>query len=153
DYFLKKYSVQYNKPPIDVSPETMRLLVDYDWPGNIRELENLIKRAVVLGTEAPIRKEIVHGVAMAAQRLLATDLRRSPPGTTAPAHGRVPANGSRSASAGETGAASSTHSAPLTPREIAAAAAESGNYSLKEASRTAAREAERELILRMLQQT
>ena len=55
-YFLKKYAVRYNKPGVDVSPETMGLLADYDWPGNIRELENLIKRAVVLGTEAPLRQ-------------------------------------------------------------------------------------------------
>ena len=40
--------------------------MEHDWPGNIRELENLIKRAVVLGTEAPIRKEITHCIAMAA---------------------------------------------------------------------------------------
>src|SRR5207248_10752495 len=58
DYFLKKYSVQYNKPHTDVSADTMRLFMDHDWPGNVRELENLIKRAVVLGSEAPIRKEI-----------------------------------------------------------------------------------------------
>ena len=40
-----------------------------------------------------------------------------------------------------------------TPTEIACAAAEAGNYSLKDISRTAAREAERELIFKMLQQT
>jgi DNA-binding NtrC family response regulator len=40
-----------------------------------------------------------------------------------------------------------------TPTSIAAAAAEAGNYSLKDISRTAAREAERELILKMLQHT
>jgi DNA-binding NtrC family response regulator len=45
------------------------------------------------------------------------------------------------------------HSGPLTPTEIACAAAEAGNYSLKDISRTAAREAERELIFKMLQQT
>ena len=41
----------------------------------------------------------------------------------------------------------------MTPTEIATAAAGAGNYSLKDISRTAAREAERELIFRMLQQT
>ena len=41
----------------------------------------------------------------------------------------------------------------ITPAAMAAAAAEAGNYSLKDISRTAAREAERELILKMLQQT
>jgi DNA-binding NtrC family response regulator len=43
--------------------------------------------------------------------------------------------------------------APATPAAMAAAAADAGNYSLKDISRTAAREAERELILKMLQQT
>src|SRR5213078_4442344 len=43
--------------------------------------------------------------------------------------------------------------APASPAAIAAAAAEAGNYSLKDISRTAAREAERELIQKMLQQT
>src|SRR5205085_12305507 len=64
DYFLKKYSVQYNKPFAELSQNTMRLFMDYDWPGNIRELENLIKRRVVLGSELPIHKEISHAIAM-----------------------------------------------------------------------------------------
>jgi len=51
------------------------------------------------------------------------------------------------------GPSSPLHSGPLTPTEIACAAAEAGNYSLKDISRTAAREAERELIFKMLQQT
>src|SRR5690242_339287 len=68
EYFLKKYSVQYNKPYSELSPETMQLFMEYDWPGNIRELENLIKRTVILATEAPIRKEITHAMAAASQR-------------------------------------------------------------------------------------
>jgi two-component system response regulator AtoC len=151
DYFLKKYSVQYNKPQLEVSPEMMRMLVDYDWPGNIRELENLIKRAVVLGTEAPIKKEIAHGIAMAAQRVLAVDLRRSAAAAT-PFQSRPAAQGRAGAAMGTAGPAA-MRSVPLTPKEIACAAAEAGNYSLKDVSRTAAREAERELILKMLQQT
>ena len=58
DHFLKKYSVQYNKPMTAVSAELARQFVEYDWPGNVRQLENLIKRMVVLGTEAPILKEL-----------------------------------------------------------------------------------------------
>src|SRR5262249_57618781 len=67
EYFLKKYSVQYNKPYGDISPDTVRQFMDYDWPGNVRELENLIKRVVVLGTEAHIRKELTHPLTVAAQ--------------------------------------------------------------------------------------
>jgi two-component system response regulator AtoC len=136
EYFLKKYSVQYNKPYTEFSQETMRMFHDYDWPGNIRELENLIKRAVVLGGEAPIRKEIAHAVAMAAQRV-------------------TPAAPSRAAIDGSSGAGrgSAPSSAATTPAAIAAAACEAGQYSLKDVSRSAAREAERELILKMLQRT
>jgi two-component system, NtrC family, response regulator AtoC len=139
DYLLKKYSVQYNKPCSELSRETMRLFMDYDWPGNIRELENLMKRAVVLGSEEPIRKEITQGIAMAAHRV-------HPPANVHPASARAAALG---AAAGAMGVAP----APPTPAELAAAAAEAGNYSLKDISREAARQAERELILKMLQQT
>src|SRR4051794_18633412 len=69
DYFLKKYSVHYNKPYQELSADTMRLLQEYDWPGNIRELENVIKRTVVLGTEIAMRNELMHGLAMAAHRV------------------------------------------------------------------------------------
>ena len=106
--------------------------MDHDWPGNVRELENLIKRAVVLGSEAPIRKEISQGIAMAAHRIAVSV---AAPARTAPAAPKP-----------------APPPAP-TPATIASAAADAGNYSLKDISRTAAREAERELILKMLQQT
>jgi two-component system response regulator AtoC len=140
EYFLKKYSVQYNRPYPEVAAETMHLFGEYDWPGNVRELENLIKRAVVLGEQAPYRKDIGHAIAMAAHRLPPAAARRSP------------ANGHGTAAAGSNGAA---HQSPsITPAAaIAIAAADEGNWSLKDISRKAAREAERELILKMLQRT
>jgi two-component system response regulator AtoC len=131
EYFLKKYSVQYNKTHSEITAETMRLFMGHDWPGNIRELENLIKRAVVLGGEAAIRKELAQSLAMAAQRAAIA----LPPVRPAVAPARPAA------------------AVPPTPTALAAAAAEAGNYSLKDISRTAAREAERELISKMLHQT
>jgi DNA-binding NtrC family response regulator len=46
-HFVQQYSVAYGKPVKDVDPNAMELLVDYDWPGNIRELENVIQGAVI----------------------------------------------------------------------------------------------------------
>ncbi len=47
-YFLKKYSVEQEKIISNIDPEAMRLLLDYNWPGNIRELENSMEHAVTL---------------------------------------------------------------------------------------------------------
>ncbi len=49
-HFVQKYAKRCNIKPKPVSPEAMSLLTHYDWPGNIRELENAIERALVLGS-------------------------------------------------------------------------------------------------------
>lgn len=48
EHFLKKYREEVNKPIRGFTPEAMDLLQTYHWPGNIRELENAVERAVVL---------------------------------------------------------------------------------------------------------
>jgi DNA-binding NtrC family response regulator len=48
-YYMKEFSKQMGKRVKEISPETLELLIDYDWPGNIRELKNIIERAVILG--------------------------------------------------------------------------------------------------------
>jgi len=46
--FLFKYGVEYKDRFLKISPEALAILERYDWPGNIRELENVIQRAVIM---------------------------------------------------------------------------------------------------------
>jgi DNA-binding NtrC family response regulator len=47
-YFLRKHAVRMGRSVEDIDPEAMAVLLDYDFPGNIRELENIIERGVAL---------------------------------------------------------------------------------------------------------
>jgi transcriptional regulator with GAF, ATPase, and Fis domain len=49
-FFLEKSARKLGRPIKQVSEETMHLLCGYAWPGNIRELQNVIERAIVLAT-------------------------------------------------------------------------------------------------------
>jgi DNA-binding NtrC family response regulator len=47
-YFLKKYTTLMKKPVTEVSPDVTAILMGYDFPGNVRELENIVERGVAL---------------------------------------------------------------------------------------------------------
>jgi len=49
-HFLNRYAEELGKQIAGVSPEALRILVQYDFPGNVRELQNIIERAVALET-------------------------------------------------------------------------------------------------------
>lgn len=57
-YFLKKYAVIMKKNVNEISPEVLGLLVNYDFPGNVRELENIMERGVALATGGTV--ELAH---------------------------------------------------------------------------------------------
>jgi len=58
EYFLEKYSQHYGKRPPMFSDYAVTRMMEYAWPGNIRELENLVKRYVIVGNEAQIIREL-----------------------------------------------------------------------------------------------
>ena len=51
EHFLEKYAILYNRPRKELKSETIRQLQNFDWPGNVRQLENLIKQIVVRSDE------------------------------------------------------------------------------------------------------
>ena len=51
EHFLQQYSELYNKPVHSIEPAAMAALLEYHWPGNIRELENVIQSSIIV-TEA-----------------------------------------------------------------------------------------------------
>jgi formate hydrogenlyase transcriptional activator len=54
-HFVRQFAERMKRSYESVSPETMRALCEYDWPGNIRELQNLIERAVILSPGPVLR--------------------------------------------------------------------------------------------------
>ena len=57
DHFVRKFSREMNKKISRVSPAAMNLLQQYAWPGNIRELENAVERAMVVAQEPDLREQ------------------------------------------------------------------------------------------------
>jgi two-component system response regulator AtoC len=59
DYFLGEHAKAYHVDPKPLSRETLRLMQRYNWPGNIRQLENLIRTYVLMGDEEALAAELV----------------------------------------------------------------------------------------------
>jgi DNA-binding NtrC family response regulator len=66
DYFIKKYCISMNKPIVVIDPPALQRLEEFKFPGNIRELENMIERAIVVGNgkkillkDLPIEKSFI----------------------------------------------------------------------------------------------
>jgi two-component system response regulator AtoC len=59
DTFLRSFAARYRKPLPRLSDRLLRALERYAFPGNVRELENMMKRIIVLESEAPILAEVL----------------------------------------------------------------------------------------------
>ena len=57
DYFLEKFTREFAKAGLELSPEARERLLHYPWPGNVRELQNTLERAVILADGLSIRPD------------------------------------------------------------------------------------------------
>ena len=66
DHFIRKYCASMNKIPVSIDASALKRLQEFDFPGNIRELENMVERAIVIGNgkkitlkDLPLQKSVV----------------------------------------------------------------------------------------------
>jgi transcriptional regulator with PAS, ATPase and Fis domain len=57
EFFLKKYTYKYNKPALKINQQAHEKLLKYSWPGNIRELQHTIEKAVILSETNVIKPD------------------------------------------------------------------------------------------------
>jgi DNA-binding NtrC family response regulator len=58
EHFIKKYTEEFKKEAPSLSTELLEMFQQYPWPGNIRELENCIKRIVILNNDQSVCREL-----------------------------------------------------------------------------------------------
>ena len=61
EHFLSLAARRLNCPEVRLTDDGLERLIAYDWPGNIRELHNVIDRAVILSQRGPLRIDLVLG--------------------------------------------------------------------------------------------
>jgi two-component system response regulator AtoC len=144
EHFRRKYGSKYRGGVLEFSPEVIRRLQDYDYPGNVRELENLVRRLVVLRDERFVLDELQSAVNRRPAMQVA--LASGPAGGSLP-----PANQGSHYAAPAIGVAPAAPPSAPAPASVVPMGAET--VSLKEISRQAALRAEREAISAMLSRT
>jgi DNA-binding NtrC family response regulator len=58
-HFVKKHADRYGKGSLTISPEALGILENHDYPGNVRELENIIEKAIILTDRAVIEPDVL----------------------------------------------------------------------------------------------
>ncbi len=152
DFFIAKYSKKYERPARPVSEELRQLFMEYEWPGNIRELENMIKRIVILQDEQLVIREIQRNMQRSAALAAAAPLYvvAGTAGAT-PAPPSMPVGMMMPAPPPDQIAHPAAPPAPVQPAP-SDDSAPTGPVSLSEVSRAAAIQAERTAIERTLRQ-
>ncbi len=139
EHFRRKYGSKYRGGAMQFSEEVLRRLQEYDYPGNVRELENLVRRLVVLRDERFVLDELQSAINR--RPAVAAPLAAGPAGGALPPPNQGAGHPPPPASSAP----------PPAPAPVVPMGAET--VSLKEIARQAALRAEREAISAMLART
>ena len=60
EFFLRRFTQKYNKPELKINQQALEKLMSYSWPGNIRELQNTIEKAVILSETLIIKPDDIY---------------------------------------------------------------------------------------------
>jgi DNA-binding NtrC family response regulator len=74
DHFLRELTSRHGRGPVAVDPEAQRRLLAYEWPGNIRELQNVLERAMLLAEQDVIGSEHLTAIVRGAESALDSSL-------------------------------------------------------------------------------
>jgi two-component system, NtrC family, response regulator AtoC len=138
NYFINRYSQMYNRDLMQPSPRLMEMFLNYSWPGNIRELENNVKRLIILGNDSQLISEFQ---------------RRRETGQYSAVPDDGPVDASETAPRRVPGSRATPAPVPATNGDDIGLNLTNHRSTLKEVAKIAQRNAERELIRRVLQQT
>jgi two-component system response regulator AtoC len=141
DYFLNRYCQMYNREALKVSPRLMEMFLNYTWQGNVRELENNVKRLIILGNEAQLIAEFQRKRENGQYGAIPDD---------GPSMDLVPAPRTRAAGRASQQASTAGENGNTAERD---APNHFEKATLKEVSKIAQRSAEKELIEKVLGQT
>lgn len=79
DHFMDKFNKRFNKEIYYISPNALKVLIHYDWPGNIRELENVIEHAFVVCNSDCIKSEHLPDRFQSLKEIFKNDVEKSFP--------------------------------------------------------------------------
>ena len=87
DYFMRRAAAKYSRATLPFTQRMKQAMTEYSWPGNLRELENIVSRYLILGDEASILSELqpiattVHALPVVAEVAPVVEVPRTPQAT------------------------------------------------------------------------
>lgn len=71
--FINEFTIKYKKPMPSIAPAVMTTLINYDWPGNVQELRNVVERIILLNDGTITTEQLPRGIVTFSQSINTND--------------------------------------------------------------------------------